>query len=579
MKKYLFIFILTFSFVISYAVETDYVHGQIIIQLTNIESTTISKLEAEFVSIDLNKIRLLSKRMNILLFGFRSEKVTDFVIKQQIRNHSSVLQAQFNHYVFQRELFPNDTSFDLQWNMHNDGMSGGVEDADIDAPEAWEITTNGVTVLGDTLVIAVIDGGCDLTHDDLDLWKNYNEIPNNGIDDDDNGYIDDIDGWNAYNHTGNVPTNSHGTHVSGIAGAIGNNDLGVTGVNWNAKIMPVAGSSGTESVVVEAYGYVLEMRRLYDESNGELGAFIVSTNASFGVNYGNPDDYPLWSSIYDSLGVAGVLSAAATMNINVNVDEVGDMPTACESDYLITVTNTNKFDEKSTSAAYGLETIDLGAPGSSIYSTDANNSYSYKTGTSMATPHVAGAVAMMYAVATDDFLIEYNENPGLKCLEIKQYILEGVDWLPELDSLTVSGGRLNLYNSLELMPTVSAREDQVLLPKSSLTNFPNPFNPTTTISFSLNSEITENAKLLIYNLKGQKVKVLDCHPEFIEGSIQNNSTSSPSTTLRMTQTGSTRYSVDWNGTNDNNQPVSSGIYFYRLKTKNFAETKKMILLK
>ena len=96
-----------------------------------------------------------------------------------------------------------------------------------------------------------------------------------------------------------MPTDSHGTHVSGIAGAIGDNDLGVTGVNWNAKIMPIAGSSGVESVVVEAYGYVLEMRKLYDETEGEFGAYVISTNASFGVNYGNPANFPLWSALYD----------------------------------------------------------------------------------------------------------------------------------------------------------------------------------------------------------------------------------------------------------------------------------------
>lgn len=328
-------------------------------------------------------------------------------------------------------------------------------DADIDAPEAWDITTGGITALGDTIVLAIIDDGSSLSHNDLDFWKNENEIPNNNIDDDNNGYIDDYDGWNAYSSNGNIPTGNHGTHVTGIAGAMGDNGTGISGVNWNAKLMPIAGSSGWESIVVEAYTYVLDMRALYNETDGEQGAFVVGTNASFGVNYGDPDDYPLWSAIYDSLGNVGVLSAGATMNINANVDVVGDMPTSCESDYLITVTNTTKYDTKNSGAAYGATTIDLGAPGTNIISTLPGSSYGYMTGTSMACPHVTGAVGMLFAAAPASMMQQYAVNPAEVALQIKQYLLDGVDPLDDLQGITVSGGRLNIFNSIELMESVT----------------------------------------------------------------------------------------------------------------------------
>jgi len=552
MKKVILLSFLVFMYVNTITAETAYVPGQIMIQFSTYDKNKLTDLEADMKIIDLQRIGLLSKSMNIWLFGFESGKLDDLQLKQQINKNPFVQKTQFNHYISQREIFPDDVYFELQWNMYNTGVVG-VEDADIDATDAWEITEGGVTVMGDTLVIAVVDGGCDLTHEDLNLWKNEAEIPCNGIDDDGNGYIDDYDGWNAFNHTGNVPTDSHGTHVSGIAGAIGNNEVGVAGVNWNAKIMPVAGDSSVESVVVEAYSYVLEMRQLYNETNGESGAFVISTNASFGVNYGNPANFPLWSAIYDSLGVAGVLSAAATMNINVNVDEVGDMPTACESDYLITVTNTTKFDEKYINAAYGLETIDLGAPGTLIYSTNFNNDYSLKTGTSMATPHVAGAVAMMFSAATEEFLQEYKDSLAVKCLEIKQYILDGVDILPDLEGVTVSGGRLNMHNSLNLMLSQVPVRNEVISPKVHLTNYPNPFNPSTTIYFEAD-EVTETMDLSIYNLKGQKIKTF------------------------MGLPGGKVGTVTWNGTNNNDQPVSSGIYFYKLNIED-SPVNKMIMIK
>jgi len=425
----------------------SYVLGELLLKLTkNTSPTTIAEAYnfAEFTF-----ERELSVRLNIWLVSYNNRSIDELSILKQLTADPHIKMAQLNHYIEERET-PDDTMFPLQWNMHNTGQSGGVEDADIDATEAWDINVGGVCANGDTVVIAIVDSGCDLLHDDLNFWKNEAEIPGNGIDDDNNGYIDDYDGWNAVQHSGNITTSSHGTHVAGISGAIGNNGLGVTGVNWNAKIMPIRGSTSVEAIAVEAYSYVHEMRSTWNETNGAEGAFVVTTNSSFGVNYGNPDNYPIWVSMYDEMGEIGIISATATMNINADVDAVGDMPTSCDSEYMISVTNTTDEDVRNGGAAYGLTTIDLGAPGTTIRSTNYNNGYSNKTGTSMATPHVAGAVAYLISAAPQSFLNNYLANPAEGALLIRDYILQGVDPLTDLEGETVTGGRLNIYNSLLL---------------------------------------------------------------------------------------------------------------------------------
>jgi hypothetical protein len=372
--------------------------------------------------------------------------------------------AQFNHFVEQRALYPNDASFILQWNMHNTGQSAGTTDADIDGPEGWEIGTSTVTATGDTIIIAIIDDGFDLEHEDLNFWKNFDETPNNNIDDDGNGYVDDFDGWNPKNNSGELPSFDHGTHVTGIAAAKGNNGIGVTGVNWNVKVMPVSGSSTVESIVVAGYAYVLEMRSLYDETDGAKGAFIVSTNASFGVNNGMPEDFPIWGAMYDSLGMRGVISAGATANANVNVDQTGDIPTAFTTDFLITVTNTDDDDVKSSFAGYGPISIDVGAPGTQVYSTRISDNYGNKTGTSMSSPHVAGAIAYMYSIADAGFMLAYHANPAGMALVIREHILNGVDALPSLNGITSTGGRLNIYNAAQQMinPLITFNPQSIL---------------------------------------------------------------------------------------------------------------------
>jgi len=360
-----------------------------------------------------------------------------------------VLAVQYDHYLQERVL-PDDPGLANQWNFENSGQSGGVVGADIHADEAWEITTGGTTALGNEIVVAVVDNGFDIDHPDLidNVWINSGDFPDNGIDEDYNGYLDDHYGWDAYDSDGSIPQASHGTHVAGIIGARSNNANQVAGMNWQVKLMCIAGASTLTSTAMEGYGYAYSQKLEWLESNGTEGAFVVATNSSFGVDYADCEagDYPLWNQMYDSLGAIGILSAAATANANLNVDTYGDVPTTCTSPYLIAVTSTTRNDVKA-GAGYGAVSIDLGAPGSSIYSTNSYGGTTYKSGTSMASPHVAGAIAFLHAAASPEFAQYYLERPDIASLVLKSILLNATDSLETLDGVTVSGGRLNLYEA------------------------------------------------------------------------------------------------------------------------------------
>lgn len=429
-----------------------HIPGEILVQLVKPGSMPLLVQELRTINgkpTDITPVAELSDLMQIWHIRYNPAAVSDEEMLLAVKLNRHVREAQFNHEVTLRNTEPNDPAYGQQWQYDNDGSNGGVADADIDAPEAWDISTGGLTAQGDTIVVAIVDDGVNLNHPDLagNLWKNHAEIPGNSIDDDGNGYIDDYDGWNAQNNNGTITGGSHGTCVTGIVGARGDNNLGVAGVNWNVKLMIIRGSSGSEATVVSAYGYALKARKLYNQTNGAQGAFVVASNSSFGVDNGNPNNYPLWCAMYDSLGVAGILNMGATANANTNVDVAGDIPTACSSDYMLSVTNVKRNDVKETSAGYGLTTIDMGSFGSDTW-TLTQTAYGAFGGTSGATPHVTGTAALMYSVPCPDFIQFAKTDPGAAALQIKDWILQSGDANASLDGITVTGKRLNTYNAV-----------------------------------------------------------------------------------------------------------------------------------
>ncbi|MEM6772048.1 MAG: S8 family serine peptidase, partial [Bacteroidota bacterium] len=351
------------------AQRLDHRQGELIIRFS--EGAAAGAKEWMEARPEITKWKPLGYAFDAYLVFFDHDTWNAEHLRAEYWRDEAIVQVQLNH-LLTRRARPNDARYDDQWHHLNLGQLNGTVGADHNVESAWDVTTGGVTANGDTIVVAVIDDGSDLDHEDLvgNLWRNHDEIPNNGIDDDNNGYVDDYFGFDTAEDDGNPDApggNNHGTPVAGIIGAVGNNGLGVSGMNWNVKMMSIRNDFFTaESEVLQAYSYALEARQRYDATNGAEGAYVVVTNSSWGRDEGRVEDSPIWCGLYDELGEAGIINAGATINKNFDVEEKGDLPTNCPSQYLIGVTNMDNNDEKVRGAGFGNISIDLGAFGEDV---------------------------------------------------------------------------------------------------------------------------------------------------------------------------------------------------------------------
>ncbi|MEM6965109.1 MAG: S8/S53 family peptidase [Bacteroidota bacterium] len=482
-----------------------YVPDEIIVQLEKGADADVffQKLKTRLgeSGIVLESEKQFSKRFNLFLL----KSTTDFedvnVLLESMRKYPEVQLVGQNFQVPPRETTPDDPRFTDQWNMEK-----------INAPAVWDITTGGVTALGDTIVVAMVESG-DWRHEDLidNLWINWGEINNDGIDNDGNGYVDDYFGWNVVDSNDVIGNDllGHGIRVGGLIGATGNNEVGIAGVNWNVKIMWVH-SNLFFNEIVEAYEYVYNTRKLWNDTNGERGALVVSTNASYGVD-GDSSDYPdglqeednvwfpLWCEILAMLGDEGVLNVGSVSNRNSNIDEVGDMPSICTSDHLVTVGESTSEDV--LNSAYGKELLDLIAPGGGSLSTFSNNNYITIGGASASAPHVAGAIALLYSLPCEKLAQGIRTDPSGSALAMKSFILNGVEQLEEMADRSVSGGRLDLEKSMELINDFCGSALGIL--NIDLLS-PNPTNNYLDVAFTPNEFGIYDYK--IYNALGQLIE-------------------------------------------------------------------------
>ena len=383
----------------SASAKAEYVPDQIIVKF--LPSISISKREAALRYIGAKVLRRYHSDVHMVVIGLAQGMTVDAAVSYFKK--SKLIQYAEPNFIYHTNVIPNDPSFDDLWGLHNLGQNGGLDNMDINAPAAWDISIGSNNVY-----IGVIDTGIDYTHPDLapNVWVNPNEIPDNGIDDDNNGYIDDIHGINAIMGSGDpMDDNSHGTHVSGTIAARGDDDVGIVGVMWQAQIISckflnVFGSGDTAGGLA-----CLD----YFASLADAGITVAATNNSWGGG-----DFS--EALRDAIQLNGdknILFVAAAGNSTTNLDQYASYPASYDLDNIISVAAHDRSGQLAYFSSYGANSVDIVAPGVDILSSVPGGGWDSYSGTSMATPHVTGMLGLIKSVAED-----------YAAAELKAYLLD-----------------------------------------------------------------------------------------------------------------------------------------------------------
>lgn len=380
---------------------------------------------------------------------------------QRLSSVPGVLFAEPN-YLHTAAVVSNDTYYTSGqlWGMYSDdsptaiGGAGTTNTFGSQAEEAW----NDGNIGSDSVYVGIIDEGFQYAHPDLDgnSWTNPFDLVD-GVDNDGNGKIDDVHGWDFYSNNNSVydgTGDDHGTHVAGTIGAEGGNGAGVAGVNWNVTMISakfLGPNGGYTSGAVEALDYLTDLKTRH-------GINIVATNNSWG---GGGYSQSLHAAI-NRAAKQGILFVAAAGNAGTNNDTSASYPanynttqsagseSAASYDAVISVASITSTGARSSFSSYGATTVDLGAPGSGIVSTVPTNNYASYSGTSMATPHVTGAIALYAA-----------KYPTATAAQIRSAILASATPTSSLNGITVTGGRLNVQAALQIAPGIGMSIDDI----------------------------------------------------------------------------------------------------------------------